>query len=526
MNLLTRAGATLGAVAVALGLSQAASAALATAAEAPHITWENCPKSVDKEGAQCGRIDVPTYYDNPEAGTISVGFVKVPAANPAARRGSLFLNPGGPGGDAYGYAGNTGMPFPEGMTNEWDLIGVQPRGLPGSTPVSCTQPGGSEIDAIFRAGAYTQASCEKDTPGYTKSLTTYNTARDWDMVRWALGEERISILGTSYGTYLGSAYATMFPNRTDRLVLDSAMSTKLAWNGILESQMAGYDMAYHDFFSYVAANDAEYHLGTTPLAVYQRWSQKVQSEVGVRPTVLPPNAQIGDLPPGLSIAGQPGADLMTATGKLRVNAEFLGDRITHPNGTVANSPTFMLLRGIAPAPVQWPQLARHIAGQEDMSKVLSGGDLSEQEQKDLMMQQIQAQNMQNLIMCNENQAPGNVAYLPELLWSQFVTGDPSALITAFYASGTACSGMAPVTKPVALDGSALAVQPLQISATRDPQTPYQFHGDTARAMRAHVVTVHGPGHGQVGTGNKAVDDVVVEYLRTGHTGVTDVPGLH
>ena len=161
-----------------------------------------------------------------------------------------------------------------------------------------------------------------------------------------------------------------------------------------------------------------------------------------------------------------------------------------------------------------------------MSKVLSGGDLSEQEQKDLMMQQIQAQNMQNLIMCNENQAPGNVAYLPELLWSQFVTGDPSALITALYASGTACSGMAPVTKPVALDGSALAVQPLQISATRDPQTPYQFHGDTARAMRAHVVTVHGPGHGQVGTGNKAVDDVVVEYLRTGHTGVTDVPGLH
>ena len=118
----SKLAAALGAAAVTIGVT----APIATAAPQdtkPAISWEDCPEQVDVANAECGRIDVPTYYDNPQAGTISVGFVRVPAANPGARRGALFTNPGGPSGDAYGWAGNTAIPWPQAVRDEWDTIG-------------------------------------------------------------------------------------------------------------------------------------------------------------------------------------------------------------------------------------------------------------------------------------------------------------------------------------------------------------------------------------------------------------------
>ena len=76
---------------------------------APEITWEECPEQVDLPSARCGRIEVPTYYDAPEKGSISVGFVHVPAADPEAKRGTIFGNPGGPGIEAYSYFGNSAV---------------------------------------------------------------------------------------------------------------------------------------------------------------------------------------------------------------------------------------------------------------------------------------------------------------------------------------------------------------------------------------------------------------------------------
>src|SRR5699024_8160724 len=89
--------------------------------------------------AECGRIDVPTYYSNPSAGNISVGFVRVKALDQSAKRGVLFGNPGGPGGDAYLYAANDqAFAWPEKIRQEWDFVGVQPRGL--SWSIVAAQP--------------------------------------------------------------------------------------------------------------------------------------------------------------------------------------------------------------------------------------------------------------------------------------------------------------------------------------------------------------------------------------------------
>ena len=120
--------ATLAAAATLLSpslVAQPAAQAQTQAENRPAITWEDCPAEVNIDRARCGRVTVPTYYGHPDRGTISVGFVKVPAANPSARRGALFTNPGGPGGNAYGWAGNDAIAWPQAVRDEWDVIGVQ-----------------------------------------------------------------------------------------------------------------------------------------------------------------------------------------------------------------------------------------------------------------------------------------------------------------------------------------------------------------------------------------------------------------
>ncbi|MDY5840231.1 MAG: alpha/beta hydrolase [Corynebacterium camporealensis] len=524
LSTITGATATFATV-VALGAGLAsANPAPAAAPTASDITWEECPPSVDITGAECGRLEVPTYYDNPDAGSISVGFVRVKAANPDVRRGALFTNPGGPGGDAYSWAGSNNIAqWPEEIRNEWDVIGVQPRGLPGSTPISCdpAAPQGI-IEFLTQYGALTRAGCEKNQPGYSNSLTTENTTHDWEAVRQALGEDRISILGLSYGTFLASAYSTFYPQNTDKVILDSGVDPKQAWGGILRSQIDGYHDGLHEFMGYVADRNDTYGMGTTPLQVYENWSRKVASEAGVRPTALPPNAEIGDLPPGLEFAGQPGADIMTATGELRVQVEHLQDRTQKPMNYQVTSPTLNATRQLVPMAASWEELAQFISGQAPEGIP----ELSEEETQAILESQAQTMAMQSIVVCNEHQTPPEYRDLPPFLWSNYFTADPFIQFSTLYSSGVGCAGRGPVTSLPNFDGSALETKPLQIQGTRDPQTPYHLHTGISRPMQSHVVTVQGPGHGHVAMGNKAVDDIAVEFLRSGHVGTSDAPGLN
>lgn len=144
-------------------------------------------------------------YAEPEGEKISVGFVAVSAKNQASKRGTLFTNSGGPGGDVYGYTANDkAWPWPQEIREEWDMVGVQPRGLIGSTPVECADANPSDVDQLFNMGGVVRDACNRPNPGYIDHLTTENTARDWEEVRKALGLGTISIMGLSYGTVLGS----------------------------------------------------------------------------------------------------------------------------------------------------------------------------------------------------------------------------------------------------------------------------------------------------------------------------------
>ena len=494
---------------------------LPTASAQESITWEECPPQVDIATAQCGRIDVPMHYSDPSLGDISVGFVKVPAQG--EKRGTLFGNAGGPGGDAYSFFGAQSMNWPAEMYQEYDLIAVQPRGLVGSTPVKCDTPApGYDTMSIFtREGAFVKDSCEIGTPGYTSSLTTDNTANDWEEVRQALGEEKVSIMGLSYGTYLGSVYATRYPQHTDRLILDSAMSPNLAWNGIMAAQEAGYKNSLTDFFTWVADNNDTYGLGATPLTVYQNWSNKIVAESGTNPTVAPPPAQVGDIPPAFAWSGQAGADFLTATNPSAVQLQGLATQILNPGSNQSLSPLLNTTRALLPQPTAWPLLADAIAGNAPVP------DLSDTGDDPFVIENINASvNMQRLVMCNENTVAPDPTAMTRMAWTSFVTGDIFDIYSVKFSSGQACSGITPSSGQQPTDGSQLDVQPLLLQGTSDPQTPYWTHTDLATSMNAHVVTVNGPGHGQAYGGNKpAVNDVVIEYLRTGHTDATQVEGF-
>nr|WP_221247095.1 alpha/beta fold hydrolase [Gordonia humi] len=471
------------------------------------LNWGACDRIHHASpDTQCATVQVPRDYAKPNGPTISVTVSKLPATG--ARRGTLFGNPGGPGGDGIGMF--TALEPADQIRQEWDLVAVQPRGLIGATPVRC-DPLSKASGGENGAGALNRERCEKNTPGYTKTLTTETTARDIEQVRRAMGLDKISLYGISYGTWLMGTYATLFPSHTDRLVLDSAMDPRRAWGQMLDDQTAGYRARAHAMMAWIASHDDVYHLGTTPLAVYQRWSRAVEKEAGVPPSLSAPPARVGDVPPGLKAVAQQYLAGVNMTADARARIENLVATLA-TGGSQASSSLFVLTRAYAPSRDLWPAIALQTAGRSTPPKP------SAEELKAAT----NAQDMQSVIICNEDRSPRDPTLTPAAVLANLVTGDVFDSPGLTYRSGLGCAGAAPVTTPIPLRNK-LAVQPLQIQSVGDPQTPYRQSLATHKSMNTHLITVGGGDHGQFGRSNKPLDAAVVEYLRTGHTDVTRTP---
>ena len=505
--------------AVAASASLAAMANVSIPAQAepvkrPAITQEDCPEYVNKPGTSCGRMDVPMDYSNPDGKKISVGFIKAAATKPEKRRGVLFINPGGPGGSVYhqfttveGYPDTTPR-WPKEVREEWDIVGVQPRGLEGSTKLECEEVNAGPIDQIQRSGGLIKDACDAKMPGYAATLTTENTARDWDQVRQAMREEKISIYGNSYGTVLGSMYATTFPEHTDKVVLDSGYNP----DNDHSEQVDGFRKAAHDFFGWVSQHDDVYHMGTTPRAVYKSWAERVRQETGVTPTLPPPAAEEEDLPDALGSTGSIGTEAMTRVDPTAVKAEGLLTQLTHPGSKQNQSASMQLLSMGLSQPALWPWVAGKLSSAEPVTlpdKVLEA--LSE------------VGNMPLMVECNDRAHPVHLDRMISGLWGQTVIGDPFSDID-LTSSGMTCSGITPEHPAPDITGEKLAVRPLQIQGTSDPNTPYETFNKMATAMRSHVLTVDGPGHVQISTDNPQLGPVITEYLRTGTVNQTRIPG--
>ncbi|MGW8062989.1 alpha/beta hydrolase [Streptomyces ziwulingensis] len=277
------------AVLVVLGLGGSLATVPAAAEEprTPQVEWGRCPDDVVAEAAptelRCATVPVPLDYADPEGEQIDLTVSRLAAADPDKRRGVLMLNPGGPGGSGLTLSALlVAQGLPGSVTDRYDLIGMDTRGVGHSTPVSCgfTQdspyyaniPPYAVDDAAVTAQAQVaeQAAGQcagNDPDGRLRHLTTANTARDLDRIRAALGEERTSYLGYSYGTALGAAYASMFPERADRIVLDSNIGdTHLDRDGMRRYAL-GMEQTLPDFAEWAARRHDSYGLGRTPRQV-------------------------------------------------------------------------------------------------------------------------------------------------------------------------------------------------------------------------------------------------------------------
>ncbi|MEU9172726.1 alpha/beta hydrolase [Streptomyces sp. NPDC048420] len=205
------------------------------AARTPALEWTKCEGGGLDPRQQCATVPVPMDYADPDGPKIEIAVSRIPSENPAARRGALLLIPGGPGGDSMNDPSRKGQKLPKKVREAYDLIGFAPRGMAPSTAVDCgleqrdlarttllpwPAPDGS-VDATMAAGKRVSEACARNGGELIRHISTLNEARDLDRVRAALGERRVSAWGVSYGTYVADAYLQLFPQRTDRIVLDS-----------------------------------------------------------------------------------------------------------------------------------------------------------------------------------------------------------------------------------------------------------------------------------------------------------------
>ncbi|MGW7434527.1 alpha/beta hydrolase [Streptomyces sp. NPDC054849] len=238
--------------------------------------WHRC--SADSPATyECATLKVPLDYKRPQGPMIDLAISRVKSGNAAKRHGVMLLNPGGPGVRGLPRPLRMSAEMPKDVRDRYDLIGFDPRGVGDSSPVTC----GLDRTEKGTGGAYRPErfasdvawarnvadKCREKAGDVLPYITTRNTARDMDVIRAALGERKISYLSYSYGTYLGAVYSQMFPQRTDRFVLDSGVDPHSIWRGMIQVWATGAEPAFERWTQWAAERSAEYGIGATPKAV-------------------------------------------------------------------------------------------------------------------------------------------------------------------------------------------------------------------------------------------------------------------
>ena len=219
---------------------------------AQRIDWSPCEVDAHQD---CGTLTVPIDYAEPHGETLDLALLRVPASG--ARVGSMVVNPGGPGASGTSYAAAAGRVFRQPLLDAFDIVGFDPRGTGRSDPVDCLSDaeldrylaGDPTPDTAAEVAAYEDsvesfgADCVASSGPIVGHVTTIEAARDMDVLRSALGEEKLTYLGASYGTKLGATYAELFPDKVGRLVLDGAVDVSLDPATMATDQAAGFETA-------------------------------------------------------------------------------------------------------------------------------------------------------------------------------------------------------------------------------------------------------------------------------------------
>ncbi len=219
------------------------------------LSWTPCA-----QGFQCATLRVPIDYAHPSGATIGLA-VERHASTAADRLGAVVLNPGGPGASGLDYLQQAGGSVYEELKERFDVVSFDPRGVGKSAPIRCLTPSQEDAflslyadptdpAAVAKEAAVSQQfanGCKAMSGGLLSHVGTVDTARDLDVLRAALGEQKLTYIGASYGTFLGSVYAELFPSHVRALVLDGALDPSVTYQGEAVEQANGFQLALHSF---------------------------------------------------------------------------------------------------------------------------------------------------------------------------------------------------------------------------------------------------------------------------------------
>ncbi|MFC9688357.1 alpha/beta hydrolase [Kribbella sp. NPDC056951] len=241
----------------------------------------------------CATLQVPVDYRDPAGPTLNLLVTKHAAKDPSKRLGALFVNPGGPGGGGAATAGTLTRPDSTGFTrlqpavlDAYDVIGFDPRGDSHSSPISCAGPAHfptpqpdpdapASRNTLWKLWGDYADGCGTKAGALLPHLGTDNVARDMDSIRAALGEQKLNYVGYSYGTYLGSVYSALFPQRVGRMILDGNLdpTPRDVWYQAALGQAPAFEKRFTSYLGWVAKYDSVYHLGHTVDQVRSNWDK-------------------------------------------------------------------------------------------------------------------------------------------------------------------------------------------------------------------------------------------------------------
>ncbi|MCT9094281.1 alpha/beta hydrolase [Streptomyces sp. ASQP_92] len=483
-NFLQRAAlVTLSGAALAASLLSPAQAA--SPAADPALTWRSCAKTGGPLDQECADLSVPLDYGDPAGPHLTLAVSRLRGDHPEARRGTLAVIPGGPGGSGVQRLTQKGEALRKETKGVYDLVAFDPRGVGGSTRASCQlapddrrlvnlrswpDADGGIAGNIARARRTAEA-CARNGGAVLRSFSTANEVRDLDLLRRALGERKLSAWGTSYGTYVGAQYAQRFPGRTDRIVLDSSgdPDPSRVERGWLANMAKGVDDRFPDFAAW-AADPARGDL---------RLAERTD---GVRPLFLDLAAALDRAPKTSTTPGVP------LTGNLLRQA--LQNALVEDAAFPQLARLVEEARDPAAVPVLPPALAAPLPD-EDAAVTLG-------------------------VLCNDVTWPTSMGE-----YRRAVAADRARhpLTAGMPVNVTPCSFWkdAPAQKPTRItdDGPSNV---LMIQNLRDPAVPYSGALEMRAAFgdRARLVSVDHGGHGvYLANGNACGDRAVTRFLITG-----------
>ena len=442
------------------------------------LAWSECGDH------QCATLEVPLDYERPGGRTIDVALLRVPTDG--RPRGSLVVNPGGPGAPGTSYAAAAPQVLGDALVQAYDIVGFDPRGTGSSAPVDCVSDAelddylasdpspddASEVDRFVGLVGSVSRGCAADDAGLAAHVSTIEAARDMDVLRSALGQRQLDYLGKSYGTKLGATYAELFPDQVGRFVLDGAIDVSLSSRRLSLGQAEGFETALRAYVANCVETTDSCFLGDSVEEGLTRISDFVAEVDGSPlPTDQERDLEVGNAFYGIVTPLYDRAYWTILSGALR--AGFSGDGTPllqlsdayasrGPDGYTDNSAEAFLAINCLDDPYALP--ARRIPGQ-----------------------------------------------LPAFRAVSPTFGD------VFAWGLTGCLGQVAETteEPLDIDGSG-AAPIVVVGTTRDPATPYQWSEALAGQLESAVlVSRDGDGHTGYQSGNSCVDEAVEGFYLDG-----------